>query len=244
MHHFRREIDFLLHWLGPDLPERGGAVLEFRVLAFRHERSSERRERRLRRPCVCERRLHRVDAGVAERLQHRRELIPCLRRVLWVEPDLAEQFLVVDVPRRIAGERQSVQLLLGRVGRLHEVLRDVHHALVEFVDDRIIGEIMEDAARREGAETVVAVEGDDIRDAVLDEARAQVGLRVRGIVDVDADVRIIPLEFLGRLLEPVRGLSLELEEIERDASVGAGRAAAGRPQSDGERAYRGADSFP
>ena len=102
---------------------------------------------------------------------------------------------------------------------------------------------MEDAARGEHAEAVVAVECDDVRHTVLDEARAQIGLRVRGIVDVDLDVRILTFELLGRLLEPVRGLGLELEEIKCDLPIAGPRAASRRAQADRDRARRGTSSF-
>lgn len=125
---------------------------------------------------------------------------------------------------------------------LHEVLRDVHHALVEFAHQRVIGEIMEHPGGGEGAEAVVAVEGNHVGHAVLHETRAQVGLRIRRVVDVDANVGVLFLELLCRLLEPVRGLGLELEEIERDLPAAGTVAAARRAHADRQRAHRRADA--
>ena len=64
-----------------------------------------------------------------------------------------------------------------------------------------------------------------------------------GIVDVDLDVRILTFELLGRLLEPVRGLGLELEEIKCDLPIAGPRAASRRAQADRDRARRGTGSF-
>ena len=178
------QFDFLLDRFGPDLLERGVTAFQRGIFALGNQCAGKRGEGRLRGPGIGERGLHRVDARITEFLEHGNEFIPCLRRIVGVETDLAEEILVVDVAGGIARERQAVQSLLRRVRGLHEVLRDVHHALVEFAHQRVIGEIMEHPGGGEGAEAVVAVEGNHVGHAVLHETRAQVGLRIRRVVDV------------------------------------------------------------
>ncbi len=170
------QLDFLLDRFGPDLLERGATAFQRGIFARGNQCAVKRGEGRLRGPGIGDRGLHRVDARITEFLEHGNEFIPCLRRIVGVETDLAEEIL------------------------------------------------------------------DHVGHAVLHETRAQVGLRIRRVVDVDANVGVLFLELLCRLLEPVRGLGLELEEIERDLPAAGTVAAARRAHADRQRAHRRADA--
>lgn len=135
--------------------------------------------------------------------------------VVRVQTDRLPQLHVDDVSGGVARVRDRVQALAVRVVGLHEVLGDLDHALVQLVDDRIVGEIMEHAGLGQQTVVDVAVDGDHVRLAVLDQTGAQIGDRVRGVVHRDLDIRMRLLEFARLLREPVAGFGLVLEEINR-----------------------------
>ena len=147
-------------------------MLELGVLRFGNQRAGQGGERCLGGPGVGHGTLQRVDAGVLEGVEHIGELAPGGRRILRVKANLAEQSLVVDVAGGVTREGQAIQALLGGIGGLHQVFGDLHHAGVEGVHDGLIGEVVENTGCGEVAEADVAVEGDYVRHAVLDEAGA------------------------------------------------------------------------
>ena len=166
------EFGFLLDCGFPQFLECGLALLELGVLRLGNQRTGQRGERGLGGPGVGHCALQRIDAGVLEGVEHVGELGPRGRRVLRVETYLAEQRLVVDVTGGVAGKGQTIQTLLGGIGDLHQILGDLHHAGVEGVHDGLVGEVVENTGCGEVAEADVAVEGDYVRHAVLDEAGA------------------------------------------------------------------------
>ena len=166
------EFGFLLDCGFPQFLECGLALLELSVLRLGNQRTGQRGERGLGGPGVGHCALQRIDAGILEGVEHVGELGPRGRWVLRVETYLAEQRLVVDVTGGVAGKGQTIQALLGGIGGLHQVFGDLHHAGVEGVHDGLVGEVVENTGCGEVAEADVAVEGDYVRHAVLDEAGA------------------------------------------------------------------------
>ena len=149
------------------------------------------------------------------------EFAPCLRRIVGILTRLLPHVGVDDVAGCVARIRQAVQALLGFVVGLYKALGDVHHAWIEFVDDGVVGEIVEDTCFGEHTEINVSIDSDDVGFTIFHESRTQIGGCVGRIVDVDFDVGMDFLEFLCFCGEPVRRFGFELEEIQSDGSSGA-----------------------
>lgn len=90
------------------------------------------------------------------------EFAPRLRWIVGILARFLPHVGVDDVAGRVARIRQAVQALLGFVVGLHKALGDVHHARIEFVNDLIVGEIMENTRFGEHAEINVTIDGDDV----------------------------------------------------------------------------------
>lgn len=137
---------------------------------------------------------------------------------------------------RYPGIRQAVQALLGFVVGLYKALGDVHHAWIEFVDDVVVGKIVEDTCFGEHTEINIAIDSDDIGFAIFHQSSTQIGSCVGRIVDVDFDVGMGFLEFLCFCGEPVRRFGFILKEIQSDGSSGT-VAATGKTGSQCDCAY-------
>ena len=149
------------------------------------------------------------------------EFAPRLRWIVGILARFLPHVGVDDVAGRVARIRQAVQALLGFVVGLYKALGDVHHAWIEFVDDVIVGEIVENTRFGEHAEINVDIDGDDVGFTIFHQSRTQISGCVGRIVDVDFDVGMGFLKFLCFCGEPVRCFGFELEEIQSDGSSGA-----------------------